>query len=358
MKIPEACPHTIKKFELIEAYVEAWAQKLLQYKQCSGIVFIDCMSNSGIYKDAVTAQVVYGTPIRVSALLVETMKQYPHKKALLYFNDKSSKKIKLLKENLPANTSNLEIFTSVMDGNELLRRFQIEPGIHYLLVYDPFEASIEWAALTPFLNGWSEVILNHMVSDVVRGLPQATSDATKAKYVETYQMDIDGLLAIGCDYNSFEHKIHEIITRKITTGRRHFIASFPFINRKNGHVYNLIHCTGNIKGFKLFKTTAWKTFGGRSSIKNTHGLEKQLMFPLDGETELIIITDEDCYNVSDIASYLCGVFKGRKDVPFDDVYGALMEHPIFPSEGFRDDIKKELKQYHGVTSSRSTMTFP
>ena len=46
-------PHTIKKIELIEAYVEAWAYKLLEYgrqtQNCKGIVFIDCMCNSGIY---------------------------------------------------------------------------------------------------------------------------------------------------------------------------------------------------------------------------------------------------------------------------------------------------------------------
>lgn len=41
--IGHANPHTIKKFELIEKYVEAWAHKLLQNQYCSGLVFIDCM---------------------------------------------------------------------------------------------------------------------------------------------------------------------------------------------------------------------------------------------------------------------------------------------------------------------------
>lgn len=49
--IGHANPHTIKKFELIEKYVEAWAHKLLQNQYCSGLVFIDCMSNSGEYVD-------------------------------------------------------------------------------------------------------------------------------------------------------------------------------------------------------------------------------------------------------------------------------------------------------------------
>ena len=51
--ISEVSPHTIKKFELIEAYSQEWARKLLEYGlktgNCDGIIYIDCMSNSGIW---------------------------------------------------------------------------------------------------------------------------------------------------------------------------------------------------------------------------------------------------------------------------------------------------------------------
>ena len=57
-------PHTIKKFELIEAYVQAWAHKLLEYGRntgnCNGIVFIDCMCNSGMYINEETGELVEG----------------------------------------------------------------------------------------------------------------------------------------------------------------------------------------------------------------------------------------------------------------------------------------------------------
>ena len=46
-------------------YVEAWAHKLLQNQYCSGLVFIDCMSNSGEYVDDDGKQ-VFGTPVRVA----------------------------------------------------------------------------------------------------------------------------------------------------------------------------------------------------------------------------------------------------------------------------------------------------
>ena len=62
--ISSVSPHTIKKFELIEAYVVAWAHKLLEYGRrsgnCNGIVFIDCMCNSGVYRDEETGEIVEG----------------------------------------------------------------------------------------------------------------------------------------------------------------------------------------------------------------------------------------------------------------------------------------------------------
>lgn len=49
--ISKASPHTIKKFELIEEYIKSWAQKLLLTESCNGLIFIDCMCNSGVYTD-------------------------------------------------------------------------------------------------------------------------------------------------------------------------------------------------------------------------------------------------------------------------------------------------------------------
>ena len=48
--ISKASPHTIKKFELIEEYIKSWAQKLLLTESCNGLIFIDCMCNSGVGK--------------------------------------------------------------------------------------------------------------------------------------------------------------------------------------------------------------------------------------------------------------------------------------------------------------------
>ena len=47
--ISKASPHTIMKFKLVEEYIKAWAQKLMLNSSCYGLVFIDCMCNSGVY---------------------------------------------------------------------------------------------------------------------------------------------------------------------------------------------------------------------------------------------------------------------------------------------------------------------
>lgn len=86
--VSKASPHTIKKFELIESYVKSWAQKLMQNKYCNGIIFIDCMCNSGIYRDESGTE-VFGTPIRVSRILRDVAGQYPNKKVYVYLNDNS-----------------------------------------------------------------------------------------------------------------------------------------------------------------------------------------------------------------------------------------------------------------------------
>jgi len=351
-----AKPHTIKKFELIEKYVETWAQKLLNYRECSGIVFIDCMCNSGVYKD-ISDNPVYGTPIRVSKYLSEIMKNYPAKNAWVCFNDLSADKITTLKTHLPSDTANFHIITNDGDGNDFLASEKIprSPNLNYLLVYDPYEASIDWNALTPYINAWGEVILNHMHSDSVRGVSQLKSDTALAKYENTYLTSIKNL--VDCDRNEYEQRVQKIISSLHQSQYKpYYIASFPFFNRKNAVVYNLLHCSSNIKGFRLYKSTVWQIFGGKSSTKNRHGNENQLMLDFESTGESRTAIDEDCYNVNDIVTYVQDRFKGQSDVPLSEIWNALDEHPIFSTDGFKDDIKSGLKN-NGNKVSRSTITF-
>ena len=124
-------------------------------------------------------------------------------------------------------------------------------------------------------------------------------------------------------------------------------------------VYNLIHCTGHYKGFELFKSTAWKTFGDKSSLKNTHNNQDQMQFRFTDDGDIILGTpaDESCYNLRDAAKYVQEHFTGKADVPNDDVWAYLGEHPVFPTRDYKNKIKDVLKREFGMKASRSTMTF-
>ena len=81
------------------------------------------------------------------------------------------------------------------------------------------------------------------------------------------------------------------------------------------------------------------------------------MFDLEGMDAPKTNTDEFCFYIKDIAEYLQKSFNGRSDVLLDDVWALLDAHPIFPSDGFRTQIKNELKQNYGASVSRSTISF-
>lgn len=357
--ISHANPHTIKKFELIEKYVEAWAHKLLLNQYCTGLVFIDCMSNSGEYIDDDGNQ-VFGTPIRVAKYLRQVAGQYFDKQIDLYFSDLSSQKTAYLKSLMPNETHNFHYHITTEDGNSLAKRLgkSMAKSKHYLLVYDPYDAAINWGVLMPFINNWSELIINHMVSDSMRAVKMVKTDIARNKYEQTYLTELENLIPYGSDKIAYEKRIEDIIKAlRRNTNRKYYIAAFPFFNEKNAIVYNLIHCTSNIKGFQLYKRSAWKTFGGKSSTKNTHGNENQFMLNFDGSGYFQTMTDEFCYYIKDIAEYLQNRFEGQTEVPIDDLWAVLDEHPIFPSDGFKNEIKTELRQNYGALVLRSKVNF-
>ena len=201
-----------------------------------------------------------------------------------------------------------------------------------------YDATIDWEALLPFFRNWGEVMINHMVSDPVRAISSAKKKTTKVKYENTYLEDFEKLVPYGSDKTAYEARVEEIIN-SLKGARRYYVSAFPFYNTQNSLVYNLIHCTSNKEGFKLYKRSAWKVFGAQSSTK--HSVEnRQLSFNFLGE--IAEEEDESCLHVIDIAKYLQRSFRGRKQVPLDEMWELLDNHPIFPSEGFRNEVKGNL----------------
>lgn len=201
--ISKASPHTIKKFELIEEYVKSWAQKLMLNNFCNTLVFIDCMCNSGIYINDETGQQTEGTPVRVAKVLLDVARNYPGKNIEMYLNDIDPLRVEEIKKHLPSDERNFRIITQVGDASEFLHiigpQLYDTKYLHYFLLYDPYDASIDWEALFPFFRNWGEVLINHMVSDPVRAITQAKRKSTKEKYENTYLADFEKLVPYGSD---------------------------------------------------------------------------------------------------------------------------------------------------------------
>lgn len=348
--ISRASLHTQKKFELIEKYIMPWAQKLMNNASCKGLVFIDCMCNSGLYHDE-NGETIEGMPLRVARILRDIAGQYPFKQVYLYFNDRDAAKTALLSEKVPKETANFHIEITCKDASELLKTIGPkldQPNLHYFLLYDPYDASIDWEALLPFFRYWGEVMINHMVSDPIRAISQVKKESTMQKYEGTYRVsDFEQLVPFGSDKAAYEKRVLQIINA-LKGQRRYYVAAYPFYNTQNSQMYSLIHCTSNPIGFELYKKTAWQTFGDHSSNKNTHGHENQLMLDLEGSGAITTQTDESCFTVFDIAKYIQYRFKGKRDVLLEEVYRSLESHPIFPADGYRSQIKDYLKSDFGA----------
>ena len=298
-----------------------------------------------------------GTPIRVANVIADAMTKYLDKKATLYFNDFDAEKIDELKENLPADTNNFHIEFSTGDGNDLLKTLRPkllrQDGLHYLLFYDPYKAAINWEALAPYFFGWGEVIINHMDSDTRRAVKSAKRPEAIDKYEQTYLTTVDDLISLHDDKNAYDGLIKDIIKklRNMSNRGEYYLAAFPFFIKTNAKIYSIIFFTNNINGFKLFKTTAWKIFGGKSSNQNTHGEEiQQSLFATPPE-------DKQCYTVNDIADYIVDNFKGRSAVPLKEIYDVVDEHPVFPTDGWKPQIKDALKLTGRCKVGRSTADF-
>lgn len=121
--ISKASPHTIKKFELIEEYIKSWAQKLLLTESCNGLIFIDCMCNSGVYTND-AGHLVKGTAVRVSEALRETARTYAEKNIHIYLNDNDKARVDELKKHLPQDERNFKIVTSIRHMRPEWRRWR------------------------------------------------------------------------------------------------------------------------------------------------------------------------------------------------------------------------------------------
>ena len=76
-----------------------------------------------------------------------------------------------------------------------------------------------------------------------------------------------------------------------------------------------------------------------------------------GDVEVDHKEDEAHYTLRDIATYLQRHFRGRSNVPKDEISEYLFEHPVFPVRDYSRKTYNALKKYYGAEVHRNTVTF-
>lgn len=355
--------HTIKKIEIVSEYAKGWAYKILGYEFSEGLIYIDCMSNRGMYLDK-DENLVEGTAIRVARIINEINKNH-NKNAILFFNDIDNNKVECLKRAIgELDLQYVKIRYFNLDANELLKKISSMGLGKYntLLFYDPYQADIDWEALDPYFNTWGEVIINHMVSDVIRGAKSVINPKKIAKYEKTYQKNISEIIDMSNSDNNreeFEKITNSIIASCVSSNDKgYYIASFPFYIKTNQLIYNLIYFSWNNKGMNLFKKTAWNAFGDQSSIKHATATDTPGQLSLDLDTGTFKTDSKPgVYTIYDVAKYIYLKYGKFGEVSCEQIYDDLEKHPIFPCEGYKPKIKKELKESFGVDIKKNSIVF-
>ena len=119
--------------------------------------------------------------------------------------------------------------------------------------------------------------------DTSRGVAQVRDETKKKKYIDTYQQAIEDLVEICTDKTALDNLVKKIIRDKSDNKTDVHLASFPFYNQNNGLVYNLIYYSKSIIGFRLFKKTAWKVSGDKSTVTVSHHNPSQFAIDFDNE---------------------------------------------------------------------------
>ena len=137
-----------------------------------------------------------------------TLQVNTRRNRFIFFNDIDKDKTDLLQTKLPLDRNNFHVVVTPEDGNELLKKIggQLNQHnhLHYFLLYDPYDASIDWEALFPFFRNWGEVMINHMVLDPVRAITSVKRTSTKIKYESTYLDAFENLVPFGSDKKAYE----------------------------------------------------------------------------------------------------------------------------------------------------------
>ena len=353
--VMEIDAYTKRKYDLIEKQIEQWALRQLEGESSRGIIYIDCFSGSGLA--AYGGKLLYSAPLRAAKKLFDAALSFPSKEVYLYFCDAEEKNIAALKgklaELLPQSAANFHVYYHTADGNFLLKRMgeqlSSEKRLGYFLYYAPSPLAFDWEALAPFIRTWGDVLIDPVYPGTVKPLPEALQQEKDGMCLSRFAR----LAPHGKTREAYDERLAQVLAEP-QEPQPVQVAAFPVFDAEKKLSREVLCCTGDFALFRSFKAAAWQSLSRKTKPISKQSSAVQLMLDLDSSDGGIVARqeqeapEESCFTSSDIARYLACLLQGTK-VPRAQVWSRLEVHPVFPSDGFRNPVRRELKSRYGVT---------
>lgn len=290
--------HTKYKIQYVSEYSKNWVY-VASSNNVANINFIDCMCNAGIYQDG-----DYCSAIEVLKIFRDCAYKYPNKIYNLFLNDYDANKIRIMREIcgviFSSYPQNLNIYFQNEDVNDYLndiKKLYPQPFLYpsmTILYVDPYSFhTVKISSIENFIRTtYCELLFNLFTSDFNRN-----------------KVDTGIREVLGGDYDIKNTKeLLEHVIDRLRIGKMRYFLSYPFRQRKNVEIYQILFASPNDKGLDKLKDALWKIFNGSEFYKTDLAKEfGQMSFLSEEENQEMAAQQyaQECIN------NLLGAFSGQ-----------------------------------------------
>ena len=329
---------TEHKHKYLRAYLATWFKILISHKTITNekynqIIYVDSFSNAGEY-----TKHEKGSPLIALEIFNNILKAEKNKKLDIevkcYFNDYDKTRVEYLEEliNKESFDRRIKIKYNAITANEHIvevmkeiKKYSSKKALFFIDPYSVADDVVSLESLKLILeNNDTEIIFNHMVSDVVRNIKNYPE-----KYETFYQLEKNTLNIPkkGKEFNDiFTNNLKKEINKAI------YIASYEFLNTKNVTIYFLVFITHHPTGYEKMKEAIWKVSDGELYHKNTGNKNCENLSLFSNEDNTKLKQEKRAINiknkVEDLKGILIQKFRG-KEVNYEEIYEFVLKYTIF-----------------------------
>jgi|GEM_PF-6520177 len=370
---------TLKKIKFMNKYIHSWYRKIFSYlpkfgSPYQGVVFIDCMSNSGVY--VFNNELHDGTSTKALKAFnwKHTEEKIVGKDFKIIVNDKDLQRItcqQCIWNNTPKINQKLTYDFFQKDVREFLKedanKILLEAKkrkFHTLLFYDPYDLLIDWEALKPFLESKSvDIILTHFwMNDTKRAINQVVKEEAKNKYINAYGLSYEDLRERYNKMSSFEQNEFlrkQLIDQIMKHGANEKKFGYaPIFNDRNNVVYDIVIVSISNAATKLFRSEMYNLY---KNVANSDGGTEQLsLFGTEdtsySESRKLFNEMQLFYSYNYFAEVAASDFSG-KEVSQENFNDYLNNHE-FIAPNCKKELKKRLQEHHDMKIKKKTKNNP